>query len=185
MLTLLAVCTGNVCRSPAAERLLLARLAPSAAEVAVSSAGTHALVGHPIDPPVAELLQREGIDPAGFSARQLVPEHIRSADLVVVMTKAHRSAVVAAEPTAVRKTFLLRELAALGTRVAQAGWPEDVGEDPVARLQGLPRLSAVHRPEVTKSDLEVVDPYRRPADVYQRAVRDIATAVDELVTSLT
>ncbi len=40
----LFVCTGNVCRSPVAERLFLARLAPGA-PVTASSAGTGALEG--------------------------------------------------------------------------------------------------------------------------------------------
>ncbi|MFN2560552.1 MAG: low molecular weight phosphatase family protein, partial [Jatrophihabitans sp.] len=44
----LFVCTGNVCRSPLAERLMRARLAPGL-PVAVSSAGTMGLSGYPID----------------------------------------------------------------------------------------------------------------------------------------
>mgnify|MGYP002738687724 CR=1 FL=1 len=47
---ILTVCTGNVCRSPAAERLLEHTLNPS---VTVRSAGTRALVGEPIHPPMA------------------------------------------------------------------------------------------------------------------------------------
>jgi protein-tyrosine phosphatase len=46
--SILAVCTGNVCRSPAVERLLTGQLFPT---VTVSSAGMHALVGHPIPNP--------------------------------------------------------------------------------------------------------------------------------------
>ena len=42
--SILTVCTGNVCRSPAVERLLASKLGPT---VSVASAGTHALVGHP------------------------------------------------------------------------------------------------------------------------------------------
>jgi hypothetical protein len=41
---ILCVCTGNVCRSPAAERLLAARLGPG---VVVASAGTVAALGGP------------------------------------------------------------------------------------------------------------------------------------------
>ena len=52
--SILAVCTGNVCRSPAVERLLASKLGPT---VSVSSAGTHALVGHPISEPMAALLR--------------------------------------------------------------------------------------------------------------------------------
>ena len=52
--SILTVCTGNICRSPAVERLLTRKLGPT---VSVSSAGTHALVGHPIAEPMASLLR--------------------------------------------------------------------------------------------------------------------------------
>ncbi|GAB3624535.1 hypothetical protein GCM10027418_26200 [Mariniluteicoccus endophyticus] len=41
------VCTGNICRSPAGHLLLQRYLGDS---VEVTSAGTHALVGQPVDP---------------------------------------------------------------------------------------------------------------------------------------
>ena len=56
--SILTVCTGNVCRSPAVERLLASKLGPT---VSVASAGTHALVGHPISEPMAVLLQNSGV----------------------------------------------------------------------------------------------------------------------------
>ena len=55
LFSILAVCTGNVCRSPAVERLLASKLGPT---VSVRSAGTHALVGHPISEPMAALLRQ-------------------------------------------------------------------------------------------------------------------------------
>ena len=53
--TVLAVCTGNICRSPAVERLLVAELGPGS-DVHVVSAGVGAVVGAPISPPMAALL---------------------------------------------------------------------------------------------------------------------------------
>ena len=61
--SILAVCTGNICRSPAVERLLASQVAPS---VSVSSAGTHALVGHPISEPMATLLRQAAVEPEPF-----------------------------------------------------------------------------------------------------------------------
>ena len=58
--TILTVCTGNLCRSPAAERLLASKLGPT---VKVSSAGTHALVGQPISEPMAALLRDSSLEP--------------------------------------------------------------------------------------------------------------------------
>ncbi|MDP5184376.1 hypothetical protein QOZ88_17210 [Blastococcus sp. BMG 814] len=184
MTHVLAVCTGNICRSPATERLLAARLGARSG-ITIASAGTHALEGRPVDPPVAELLRAAGADPGSFGARQLTAAQIRTADLVLVMTRRHRSAVAALEPSAVRRTFLLLELAELARAVADAGWPAQHGEETAARLAALPGLVPVHRGRVGLPDrLEVEDPHRRSITVHARAVAGIAAAVDQLVLAL-
>ena len=108
--SILAVCTGNVCRSPAVERLLAAKLGPT---VTVRSAGTHALVGHPISDPMAALLTDSGIEPDSFEARRLSENMLKEANLVLTMTRAQRGLVVELWPPAVRRTFTLREFARL------------------------------------------------------------------------
>ena len=184
MTAVLTVCTGNVCRSPAAERLLATRLA-DVADLSVASAGTSALVGQPVDPPMAALLADAGVPAGEFAARQLTAAHLRTADLVLVMTRRHRSAVVALEPAAVRRTFLLTELAALATSVADAGWPADVPADPAARLAALPRLAAGRRGATAlPADPEVVDPYLRGPEVHARALQQVTAAVDALVRAV-
>ncbi|MCZ2817758.1 arsenate reductase/protein-tyrosine-phosphatase family protein [Modestobacter sp. VKM Ac-2984] len=185
MTRLLVVCTGNVCRSPAAERLLAARL-PAGAGVTVASAGTSALVGQAIDPPVAELLRLAGADPTGFAARQLQADQVRTADLVLVMERGHRAAVVGADPTAVRRTFLLAELGAIASLVAAAGWPADVPADPAARLAALPRLAGRHRPQVLRGGApDVDDPFRQSRDVHRRTFATVADRVDDIVAAVT
>jgi protein-tyrosine phosphatase len=181
---LLVVCTGNVCRSPAAERLLAARLGVDPG-VSIASAGTQALVGEPIDAAMAALVGEAGADTAHFAARQLTAEDVRSADLVLAMTRRHREAVVALEPAAVRRTFLLLELAALAGAVAAGGWPLDLGNGPAARLAALPQLAPAYRGRADlPADPEVVDPYRRSGDVYAEAGAVIRTAVDRLVRAV-
>ena len=54
------VCTGNICRSPMGELLLTRYL--SGTTVQVSSAGTHGLPMHQIDPNSALLMESVGID---------------------------------------------------------------------------------------------------------------------------
>src|SRR4051794_360219 len=92
-----------------AEAYLRAAMAPSDG-VTVRSAGLHALVGDPVHPGMARLIQVPLDD---FSARQVTPDQIRGADLVLAMTREHRSAIVTAVPSAVRSTFTLREFAEL------------------------------------------------------------------------
>lgn len=176
--SVLVVCTGNVCRSPAAELLLSSRL--GGAGVRVASAGTRALVGEPVHPPMAGLLREAGVDPAAFVARDLRPEELRSADLVLTMTRAQRSAVATLVPGAVRRTFLLLELADIAACAAADGWP-DVPPTAAARLAALPGLAPRYRGPARAAELEVPDPYRRPVEEYRRSLAAVEAAVDELV----
>ncbi len=105
--SILTVCTGNVCRSPAVERLLASKLGPT---VSVASAGTHALVGHPISEPMAVLLRNSGVEDVPFEARRLSEQMLREADLVLPLTRAQRSLVVELWPAAVRRTFTLARI---------------------------------------------------------------------------
>ncbi|RFU22798.1 arsenate reductase/protein-tyrosine-phosphatase family protein [Geodermatophilus marinus] len=179
MSRLLVVCRGNVCRSRAAEHLLRAGLAGTG--ITVGSAGTHALAGAPADPLVVAQLRARGVDVPPAPARQLDRAALRAADVVVVMTAAQRSAVVAVDPAAVRRTFPLRQLARLlatpGTAVP--------GADAAERLLTLPALLAARRsarPPDGGEDVE--DPYGRDAAVTGRVVAQIEDAVQGLVGAL-
>lgn len=106
--TILIVCTGNICRSPVAEYLLRRGLEGSAGwNGRVFSAGTGALVGQAADETVESMMRTRGFDLSPHRARQLTPEHVRQADLILVMEKHQRQAVLDMDPTARGKTFLL------------------------------------------------------------------------------
>jgi protein-tyrosine phosphatase len=177
-LTVLAVCTGNVCRSPAVERLLRQAFGPGSG-IRVVSAGTGALVGEPIHPPMAALLREAGADAEDFAARGLTEDLVRRGDLVLALTREHRGDVVELAPAAVRRTFTLRELARLAERVdpgaldAAAG----PGATPAARLAALLPLAAAQRSAVPAEQDDVVDPYRQDAAVYRRSFDQITPAV--------
>ena len=73
----LTVCTGNICRSPYAELLLREGFGwarPGAFEV--TSAGTHALVGRPVDVGSVRQLGAKGIDAGGNMAAPLLAESL-------------------------------------------------------------------------------------------------------------
>ena len=178
--TVLVVCTGNICRSPAAELLLRAGLGPQAG-IRVASAGTRALVGAPIAPEMAGRLRDRGIDPAGWTASQLDPSAVRNADVVLTMTTDQRTAVVSRTPAAVRRTFTLREFADL----AQLS-DLDPGGLPADRLTALvaaaPQARA-RRAQASPGDIE--DPYGRAGEVFERVLGEIGTAVDSMLEVLT
>ncbi len=104
---ILTVCTGNICRSPAAEFLLRQGSEVIARPVEVLSAGVDALVNHPAEETTCAMMQSRGIDLSAHRARQLTRERLRWAELVLVMEQHHRDAVLALDPTARGKTFLL------------------------------------------------------------------------------
>jgi protein-tyrosine phosphatase len=105
---IITICTGNICRSPAAEFLLRQRLEAVASwQGSVHSAGIGALVNHPADENTQAMMLAKDIDLSAHRAKQLTLEHLRQADLVLVMEKHHRQAVIDLDPTARGKTFLL------------------------------------------------------------------------------
>jgi protein-tyrosine phosphatase len=179
----LAVCTGNICRSPAVERLLLAGLGPGSG-VDVASAGVGAVVGAPMTPEMAALVRAEGVDPDGFVARQLVAEHVRDADLVLALTRRHREVVVGLVPAAVRRTFTLRELGRLADGVDPALLPHGPGTTPADRLRALLPLAAARRGRrlVDPADDDVVDPFGGTEAVYRRAFAELLPPIRTVTT---
>ncbi len=183
---MLVVCTGNICRSPLAERLLRVRLAEAGVQgIEVASAGTHAMAGHPMPIEAARELEGVGGDPAGHVSRQLSADLVRDADLVVTATLAHRSAVVTLHPRALRYAFTMRELARLL-------YASDLGsvaasEPGVDRVRALAALAVGRRgvaPPAGPGDDDVVDPYGRGPATYAEATAQMAPAVQALARAL-
>ena len=73
----------------------------------VVSAGIDALEGQGADASVLGMMSERGIDLAPHRARQLTQDHLRQADLVLVMETHQREAILDLDPTARGKTFLL------------------------------------------------------------------------------
>lgn len=85
------VCTGNICRSPMAEKVVEAHLqrADLGNRVRVSIAGTGGWhVGDEADPRTNDVLRAHGY-PVGHAATQ-VDEHHLDADLIVALDTGHR-----------------------------------------------------------------------------------------------
>jgi len=178
--SVLTVCTGNVCRSPAVERLLATRLGPT---VSVASAGTHALVGHPVSEPMAMLLRNRGIEDVPFRARRLSERMLKEADLVLPLTRAQRSLVVDLWPAAVRRTFTLREFARLLDWVDPSTLPAGT---PANRLRAAVPMAAALRAGVmtSASEDDVIDPFRLGDEVYAASFGQITSAVDRISRTL-
>lgn len=82
-------------------------------QMVVGSAGTGAMVGHPIDPQAAARLAAIGGSDEGFVARDLTADLVADSDLVLTATRQHRGQVASLHPRALRYVFTFREFAHL------------------------------------------------------------------------
>ncbi len=182
--TILTVCTGNICRSPMAEALLRARLRDLG--VRVHSAGTHALVGQAMTEQALALATRFGAEAgeAGVHAARLLTEPILTeSDLVLAMTREHRSHVVQLAPALLRRTFTVREFARLAATLSDEqvrAAADAAGPDAGARLRALAALVGGQRGLVMAQadDDDVIDPYRRSQETYELSAAQLGPALD-------
>lgn len=181
----LAVCTGNIGRSPMMERLLRhhAVTAGLADQVNVTSAGTWATVGETMEPGAAQALRERGVDSSGFIARQLQEPLVVDADLVLTATREHRAAVVQLVPAAVRRAFTLLELARVVGDLPPI--PQVADDDRLARMRQVVAWAAQNRtqPADPASD-DLADPFGAPLDVYRERAAQIDTAMRAVVATL-
>lgn len=182
---LLYVCTGNICRSPFAQfhtRFLLgARLGPWAHAFAVHSAGVSAVRGHGMHEDTRALLasRRDHPDVAAFAARQLPDRDVLLADLVLTMTREHRSTVLGDVPRALPTTFTVREFARL-LRSADRSELAALPRPPVDRARALVALARNTRgtvPAVPAEEDAVPDPVSGGPEAHAEAAR----VIDECV----
>ncbi len=167
----LFVCVGNVCRSPLGERLLASRL--SGHGVRVESAGVAALAGAAMVPESAAHLDALGADAEGFRARQLLPAMVEQSDLVLAATRAIRSRVLEDAPSALRRTFTVREFAALLDVVGAQ-------EDRAATV----RAASEQRSRAALDDYDIPDPYGRGDEAHAAAAELMAAAVERIAKAL-
>ena len=92
-----AICTGNICRSPMAEVVLLQLIAAEPdldGHVTVTSAGTaNWHVGDEMDPRARRALERAGYTQPGSTALFASEDYLNNQDVVVVMTREHLATV--------------------------------------------------------------------------------------------
>lgn len=176
--TVLVVCIGNVCRSPAVEHLLRSALHDDGT-VAVHSAGTRAFRDQPIHPPMRRLLERQGHSVDGFRARAVTATMLAQADLVLAGTRELRGDVAEMFPAVVRRTFTVREFARLASSVTRSDLEAAAGKEAclAARFDALVPLAAARRAEVPVELDDIIDPFLQSDEVYQRSYNYAAQAV--------
>lgn len=184
---ILFVCTGNICRSAAAERLARLHLEEAlggvAGRVRVASAGTRAVVGAPVHPDTARAVSSFGGDVEGFAARQLHRTMLADADLVLTMTTEHRTVALGLEPRALSRTFTLREAADLVGLVAPA--PAAVNRATGDRPRSLAQRMAAARSRRRRGGADdITDPINRPAEVHRETAELVSACVRSVIQAV-
>jgi protein-tyrosine phosphatase len=114
----LFVCTGNTCRSPMAEGIFRKYLAEKlqcdvdglgALGYKVKSAGIMGSSGYPATPEAVNACAAEGVNISAHRNQGLSRELIDESDFIFAMERLHLEAMVAHQPSAVDKCWLLAE----------------------------------------------------------------------------
>jgi protein-tyrosine phosphatase len=185
---------GNICRSPMAERLLVARLwdalGPRADELVVShGAGTgdwH--VGDRMNPPAARQVRKRGGDPGSFRARVIDPGYVEGSDLVLTATGEQVEFVTALVPGAADRTFVLGEFGRLAAGVDLGGLPPFAPTVTAVAARGRALVTAVGArrgtaPARPEDDLD--DPWGRGEPFFERTADSVERHLAPLVRALT
>lgn len=122
---IIAVCTGNICRSPMAQLMLTEALAATelANTVTIDSAGTTAYeVGNPIDPRAARKLAAHNILSEHHIAREWRPEWFQERQLILALDVDHYDWLREAAPDGESRSKV---------RMLRSFDPEAAGRDPM------------------------------------------------------
>ena len=168
-LRLLFVCTGNICRSPAAAIAARAAAIEGGGLVHIGSAGTRAVIGSGVHPATAAALARRGLGAAGHVAQDISRTLIEQADLILTMSTQQRSEVLELTPTALGRCFTLREFVRL---TSAPGLEYDT---PKALIAAASRMRGM-----SLGDNDVLDPLSPASPGHDATVAMIVDLVDLL-----
>lgn len=195
MVSLLVICSANVCRSVFAAALLTEALTTTHPDIDVSSAGVHARPGMDACRLVDASSPSEGAG-SGFIKRHLsspvTPSSVDDADLILTATSSQRSAISSMQPDTRTKTFTLLEAAGLaemvrirppdGKSIRFADWVRDLdasrGWRPPASPRGWWKRAA------GASEIDIRDGHVEGNRLHRKTLNDVDHAVGRLVRAL-
>jgi len=159
--SILFVCTANICRSPMAQALFLARLQSECLEWRdwrVESAGTWALDGKPASKYSQKVMEKRGYNLTGHIARTVTADMLKQFDLILTMEPGQKEALQVEFPSVAQRVYMISEMEGKQDPVADPyGGPVEKYEETALLLDkifanGMQRIYALvqarnNRPE--------------------------------------
>lgn len=196
-MNILFICTGNTCRSPVAEALLINKL-PHAT---VQSAGIFAGKNQPANETAVKALSMRGITLDHWS-QPVTDELLHWSELVLTMTTQHKQSVILEHPKFQDKYFTLKEYVSDADKEV---WQElktayaNYQEKRLAFIQEnhyqidqhtlekkltdhlRTDLQTIQRLESSLINYDISDPFGGDLKIYQDTVEELAIYIDQLV----
>jgi protein-tyrosine phosphatase len=178
------LCTGNIHRSALAAALLgqWARwYLPTdlAGAVSVTSAGFAAPVGAPMGDRVLAVVRALGADGSSHRAAQVEDRLLSDADLVLVASRRHLDKVLSRVPSAVRKTFTIREAGRIADGLHAAA-PTTVND----LRRAVAQLADLRAGAADGAEDDIIDPQGLGQEAYLQMVKEEVVPLARLAALL-
>ena len=105
------ICTGNICRSAMAHRMLEKRAKEEKKNIEVYSCGVYAINGDVPTYEGIEVMKEYGIDLSKHRATNIRNSGIEDMDVILCATNSHKNNVIAMYPKLKEKVFTMKEYA--------------------------------------------------------------------------
>jgi protein-tyrosine phosphatase len=178
MFRIVFICSGNQCRSPAAEAFLLTYV--EGLPVEVTSAGTMDISDRAGPSDMVAAVRALGGDMSAHRSRGFGAIDLAGADLVIGFSRHHVATAVVDGGAPAERTFLLRELVRL---LGQVGARPSTDPEEMRRTIATAHKARLAGPAFTP-DEELDDPIGGPRRVYETSARDIADLTKQLAAYL-
>lgn len=183
------VCTGNICRSPFAQAYMEKQF-EGLVNFEFTSSGLFVLEERPVSQGIKSYIEADaGNRNFKHLSQQTNSSLLAQQDLILVMTREHRLAVLEECPAAISRVFTLLEFPRLLSLIEAEGVALPAEATKAESIRSAARTLSQHRSLLKELESEavaedVIDPYRLKDEVYREAVGQMVPALAALADFL-